>query len=90
LKVDVVNDRLEKINAELKLKLMNFEGKVIWENASLVKIPANAGKNIFEINKNEFFAEYNNQLDQSVLFSNWFKLARFCQKIRSVLNLLKN
>ncbi len=66
LKVDVVNDRLEEMNAELKLKLMNFDGKVIWENASLVTIPANAAKNIFEVNKNEFLGEFNNQIEQSV------------------------
>jgi beta-mannosidase len=66
LKVDVINDKLEEINAELKLKLVSFDGKVIWENASLVTIPANAGTNIFEVNKNEFLTEYNNQIDQSV------------------------
>jgi beta-mannosidase len=66
LKVDVVNDKLEEINAELKLKLMTYDGKVIWESASLVTVPANTSKNLFEVNVNEFTNEYINQINNSV------------------------
>jgi beta-mannosidase len=66
LKVDVINDKLEEINAELKLKLVSFDGKVVWENASLVTVPANSAKNFFEINKEEFINDYRNQIDQIV------------------------
>lgn len=54
LKVGIVNDRLEQVNAQLILKLMDFDGRVIWERASLVEIPANSSRDYFNENKNEF------------------------------------
>lgn len=54
LRVGIVNDRLEKVNAQLKLKLMDFEGEVIWEDASLVEIPANSSDVYYDVNHNEF------------------------------------
>ncbi|MBW6536809.1 MAG: glycoside hydrolase family 2 protein [Mariniphaga sp.] len=54
LKVGIVNDRLEKVNAQLILKMMDFNGHVIWEIASLVEIPANSSRDYFNENKNEF------------------------------------
>jgi beta-mannosidase len=53
-KVGIVNDRLEKVNAQLILKMMDFNGRVIWETASLVEIPANSSRDYFNENKNEF------------------------------------
>src|SRR5660397_26486 len=50
-KVGIVNDRLEKVNTELKLKLMDFDGEVIWEEASLVEIPANSSDDYFDVNR---------------------------------------
>ena len=66
-KIGIVNDKLEKINAEMKLKLKSFDGKVIWENASLVEIPANSSNEYFDVNINEFEFTYRKQLDQMVL-----------------------
>ena len=80
LKVDVVNDRLEEMNVELKMKLMNFEGKVIWENASLVTVPANAVKNVFDLNRNEFLSENGNQPDQSVFICELVKDGKVLSK----------
>ncbi len=54
LKVGIVNDRLEEVNAQLRLKLMDFDGKVIWEEASIVELPANSSNDYFDENKNEF------------------------------------
>ena len=54
LRVGIVNDRLGKVNAELKIKLMDFDGKVIWEEASLVEIPANSSADYFDVNRWEF------------------------------------
>ena len=65
-KVGIVNDRLEDINAEMKLKLMDFDGKVIWESASLVTIGANSSKDFYEVNKAEFEQEHKNEIDNSV------------------------
>jgi beta-mannosidase len=53
-KVGIVNDRLEQVNAQLILKMMDFNGRVIWEKASLVEIPANSSRDYFNENKNEF------------------------------------
>jgi beta-mannosidase len=34
--------------------MMDFDGRVIWETASLVEIPANSSRDYFNENKNEF------------------------------------
>ncbi|WP_217651621.1 beta-mannosidase [Mariniphaga anaerophila] len=54
LKVGIVNDRLEQVNAQLILKMMDFDGQVIWETASLAEIPANSSRDYFNENKHEF------------------------------------
>ncbi len=54
LKVGIVNDRLEQVNAQLLVKLMDFDGHVVWERASLVEIPANSSRDYFNENKYEF------------------------------------
>jgi beta-mannosidase len=60
-RVGIVSDRLEKINAELNLKLVNFEGQVIWEENSLVEIPANSSDDYFDVNYWEFLYRKNLQ-----------------------------
>lgn len=60
-KVGIVNDRLEKINAELNLRLTDFDGKVIWEENSLVEIPANSSEDYFNVNYWEFLYRKNLQ-----------------------------
>jgi beta-mannosidase len=67
LKVDVINDRLTDINATLKLKMIDFDGKVLWEKSSEITIPANANTNYFEVDKSEFLKENGNQPANSVL-----------------------
>jgi beta-mannosidase len=54
LKVGIVNDRLEQVNGQLILRLMDFDGLVVWERASLVEIPANSSRDYFNENKYEF------------------------------------
>jgi len=54
LRVGIVNDRLEKIDAQLIMRLSDFNGKVIWEDASLVEIPANSSDDYFDKNRWEF------------------------------------
>ncbi len=65
-RVGIVNDRLEPVHGELRLRLMNFDGKVIWEDASLVEIPANSSDNYFDVNKNEYRYKYRKQLSDLV------------------------
>jgi beta-mannosidase len=67
LKVDVINDRLTEINATLKLKVIDFDGKVLWEKTSEVTVPANASTNYFEVNKSVFLKESGTQTASSVL-----------------------
>ncbi|MEN8116960.1 MAG: glycoside hydrolase family 2 protein [Bacteroidota bacterium] len=67
-KVGIVNDRLEPVNAELKLRLMDFDGQVIWEEASLVEIPANSSDDYFDVNKWEFRYKYRRQI-QNLVFT---------------------
>ena len=52
-KVGIVNDRLEPIQAELRLQMVDFDGQVIWEEAQLVDIPANSSDDYFDVNKNQ-------------------------------------
>lgn len=65
-RVGIVNDRLKPVNGELRLRLMDFDGKVIWEDASLVEIPANSSDNYFDVNKNEYRYKYKKQLSNIV------------------------
>jgi len=65
-KVGIVNDRLEPINAELRLRLMDFDGKIIWEEASLVEIQANSSADYFDVNKYEYRYKYRKQLSRLV------------------------
>ena len=67
-KVGIVNDRLEPINAELRLKIIDFNGTVLWEEASLVAIPANSSDDYYDLNKWEFRHEYRRQI-KNMLFS---------------------
>jgi len=59
LKVGIVNDRLENIKGQLILKMLDFDGRVIWEKASLVEIPPNSSKDYFNENKYEFLYRKN-------------------------------
>ncbi|MCG6188727.1 beta-mannosidase [Maribellus maritimus] len=65
-RVGIVNDRLQPVNAELYLRLMDFDGQVIWEEASLVEIPANSSDDYFDVNRWEF--TYRKSL-QNLVFS---------------------
>jgi beta-mannosidase len=65
-RVGIVNDRLDTVNAELYLRLMDFDGLVIWEEASLVELPPNSSDDYFDVNRWEF--TYRKNL-QNLVFS---------------------
>lgn len=69
LKVGIVNDRLEDLTAELQLTLMDFDGNVVWQEASIVEVPANSSNDYFDVNKNEFRHKYRRQLKNLVLLT---------------------
>ncbi|WP_423129494.1 beta-mannosidase [Gaoshiqia sp. Z1-71] len=54
LKVSIVNDRLQEINAELKLSLVDFNGQVVWESSVSARVPANSGASYFDVSQQEF------------------------------------
>lgn len=66
LKVGIVNDRLEPVNAELRMQLIDFDGKMIWEDASLVEIPANSSDEYFDVNRWEFRYKYRRHIANAV------------------------
>ena len=65
-KVGIVNDRLEPIQAELRMQMIDFDGQVIWEEAHLVDIPANSSDDYFDVNKNEWRYKYRRNLKNAV------------------------
>ncbi|WP_347839133.1 glycoside hydrolase family 2 protein [uncultured Draconibacterium sp.] len=67
-KVGIVNDRLEPLHAELRMRMVDFSGQVIWEEAHLVDIPANSSDDYFDVNKNEWRYKYRKQL-KNVVFT---------------------
>jgi len=67
-KVGIVNDRLEPIKGELNLRLVDFDGKVVWEEAHLVDIAANSSDDFYDVNKNEFRYKYRKEI-KNLVFS---------------------
>lgn len=80
LKVGIVNDQLEPIMAQLRLKLMDFNGKVVWEDMSEVDLPANSSGTYFDVNKNEFEYDYRKQLEKLVLVTELVKAGEVLSK----------
>ena len=58
-KVGIVNDRLNEVNAQLILEIMDFEGKVVWEKDLQVNIPANSSSDYFDVKKDGFLSQKN-------------------------------
>lgn len=59
LKVGIVNDRLEVIKGQLRLNVIDFRGKVVWENSTDVVIPANSSATYFQTPKADFLTGKN-------------------------------
>ena len=54
LKLAVVNDELRDIQAELKLKVIDFSGNVIWEENKPIRVEANSSATFYEVDEAEF------------------------------------
>ena len=80
LKVGIVNDKQEDITAQLRLKLMDFNGKVIWEEMSVAEIPANSSDEYFDVNKNEFEYKYRRDINHIVLVAEVVKAGKTLSK----------
>jgi beta-mannosidase len=72
LKVDIINDKLSEIKAQLIVKVLDFEGKEIWKEAKEVLVPANSSNTFFGVKTTEFMkkVQANKQLLIVELFEN--------------------
>ena len=55
LKVHVVSDRLDPMDATLSLRLLDFSGEVSWDEEKTLEVPANASQVQFEIPVEQLF-----------------------------------
>lgn len=56
VKTVIINDKLENLNGQLILKLIDFEGNVLKRYNSEVYVPANSNKLVFEENQQKFLS----------------------------------
>ena len=54
LKVDIINDKLTEIKAQLVVKVIDFDGKEIWRDLKEVSVPANSSNTFFGTKTVEF------------------------------------
>lgn len=54
IKIDVINDRLNEINAELVIKVIDVDGKEIKKESHKIIIPANSSDTYFKAKDNSF------------------------------------
>src|SRR5665648_176043 len=54
LKVDILNDKLNEIKAQLVVKVLDFEGKEIWKDTKEVTVSANSSDTFFAERTYEF------------------------------------
>jgi beta-mannosidase len=54
LKVDIINDKLNEIKAQLVVKVLDFEGKEISKDIKDVIVPANSSLNFYAVKAGEF------------------------------------
>jgi beta-mannosidase len=54
LKVGIVNDELRKINGQLNLRMVDFDGRVVWERSVLADIPENSSASYYDVNRFDF------------------------------------
>ncbi len=72
LKVDIINDKLTELKAQMLLKVLDFDGKEIWRELTEVTIPANSSNSFFGTKTADFMKKVqpNNQLLVTELIKN--------------------
>ncbi len=64
--LSIVSDKRDSFNAKAEMKILDFNGKVLWSKDIPVNIPANTSKDCYKINTNELI----NKLDTTqIVFS---------------------
>ena len=56
LKVGIVNDELRKINGQLNLRMVDFDGKVVWERSVLANVAEKSSYSYYDVNRYDFLA----------------------------------
>ncbi len=57
LKVDIINDKLSEIKAQLIVKVIDFEGNEIWKEVKDVVVPPNSSNTFFGVRTIPFLAK---------------------------------
>jgi len=57
LKVDVINDKLSEIKAQLIVRVIDFDGNEVWKEAKDVTVPANSSNTLFAAKTSEFLTK---------------------------------
>ena len=72
LKVDIINDKLNEIKAQLVVKVLDFDGKEIWKELKEVTVPANSSNTFYGVKTAEFLkkVQANKQLLMVELLEN--------------------
>jgi beta-mannosidase len=72
LKVDIINDKLTELKAQMLLKVLDFNGKEIWRELTEVTVPANSSNSFFGTKTSDFMkkVQANNQLLVTELIEN--------------------
>ncbi|MCG2609934.1 glycoside hydrolase family 2 protein [Flavobacterium sp. SM15] len=68
LKVYVINDELAVKNGKLKLQLLNFDGRIVWQKEMNIKFGDNSCKMLFALDKKEWEGLNLNQIVFSAEF----------------------
>jgi beta-mannosidase len=54
VKVDIINDKLAELKAQLVVKVIDFDGKEVWKEMKEVTVPANSSNTYFGTKTAEF------------------------------------
>lgn len=57
LKVDIINDKLTEIKAQLVIRVIDFEGKETWKETKEVIVPANSSNTFFAVKTSDFISK---------------------------------
>ncbi len=63
LNVFIVSDRLKLFQANLKLEIINFDGKVPWSKSQQIKIDANSSGSFFEADVDKILKDMDKKKD---------------------------
>ncbi|MGQ8337447.1 beta-mannosidase [Sunxiuqinia sp. A32] len=57
LKIGIVSDKLQPIEGQLNLRMVDFNGEVVWEKSVLASIPPNSSASYFDVNRFDFLRD---------------------------------